>query len=90
MNRKEEIRKLAVEMADRLPPVRTEAELRELTEEQRKFTIERALNAELEYHLNTEESPNSRNGYSSKTIRTEDGDIELVTPVTAIQLLSLD
>jgi Transposase and inactivated derivatives len=80
MSRKDEIRKLAAEMADRLPPVRTEAELRELTEELRKFTIERALNAELDYHLETEESPNSRNGYSSKTIRTEDSDIELITP----------
>ncbi len=80
MSRKDEIRKLASEMADRLPPVRTEVELRELTEELRKFTIERALNAELDYHLETEDSPNSRNGYSSKTIRTEDGDIELVTP----------
>lgn len=80
MNRKDEIHKLAMEMADRLPPVHTEAELRELTEELRKFTIERALNAELEYHLETEESANSRNGYSSKTIRTEDGNIELITP----------
>jgi transposase-like protein len=80
MSRRDEIRKLAAEMADRLPPVRTESELRELTEELRKFTIERALNAELDYHLEIEESPNSRNGYSSKTIRTEDGDIELITP----------
>jgi hypothetical protein len=29
MRRKDELRKLAAEMADRLPPVRTEAELRE-------------------------------------------------------------
>ena len=47
MSRKDEICRLAAEMADRLPSVRTEAELRELTEELRKFTIEQELNAEL-------------------------------------------
>ena len=45
-----------------------------------KFTVEQALNAELEHHLATEEAHNTRNGYSSKTIRTKARAIELTTP----------
>jgi transposase-like protein len=50
-----------------------------------KVTVETALNAELDDHLGYErhgisDSPNSRNGYSSKTLRTEDGQFELNTP----------
>ena len=77
---KDDLIKLAKEMADRLPLLRSQDDLRDFTETLTKFTVERALNAELEYHLETEELPNSRNGYSSKTIHTEDGAIELVTP----------
>ena len=50
-----------------------------------KVTVEAALNAELDEHLgycrheqSTKE--NYRNGYSQKTIRTEDGDVDLDTP----------
>ena len=77
---KEEIIKLAKEMAYRLPILKTQEDLRDFSETLTKFTVERALNAELDYHLETEEAPNSRNGYSSKTIHTEDGAIELITP----------
>jgi putative transposase len=47
-----------------------------------KITVEAALNAELEKHLGYalhEQSTtnNSRNGYSSKSIRTEDGQVTL-------------
>ena len=77
---KEEIIKLAKEMAERLPVLKTQEDLRDFSETLTKFTVERALNAELDYHLETEEAPNSRNGYSAKTIYTEDGAIELVTP----------
>lgn len=77
---KDEIIKLAKEMADRLPILKTQEDLRDFTETLTKFTVERALNAELDYHLETEEAHNTRNGYSSKTIHTEDGAIELITP----------
>ena len=45
-----------------------------------KFTVEHTLNAELDFHLETEEAHNTRNGYSRKTIHTEDGSIDLTTP----------
>ena len=77
---KEEIIKLSKEMADRLPILKTQEDLRDFSETLTKFTVERALNAELDYHLETEEAPNTRNGYSAKTLHTEDGAIELITP----------
>ena len=77
---KEEIIKLAKEMAYRLPILKTQEDLRDFSETLTKFTVERALNAELDYHLETEEAPNTRNGYSAKTLHTEDGAIELITP----------
>ena len=46
----------------------------------KKIIIEKALNSELDYHLEEESASNSRNGYSSKTIQTEAGKIELSTP----------
>lgn len=50
-----------------------------------KVTVEAALNVELDEHLGyarheQSEQQNSRNGYSAKTIRTEDGEIILDTP----------
>ena len=57
-----------------------------------KRLVERALNAELSYHLdsesaeNSESSPsssaqrNSRNGYSKKTVHSEQGEMELSVP----------
>ena len=39
----------------------------------KKIIIEKALNSELDYHLEEESASNSRNGYSSKTIQTEAG-----------------
>ncbi len=50
-----------------------------------KITVEAALNAELEEHLGyalheQSSTNNSRNGYSSKSIRTEDGQVDLETP----------
>ena len=77
---KEEIIKLSKEMADRLPILKTQEDLRDFSETLTKFNVERALNAELDYHLETEEAPNTRNGYSAKTLHTEDGAIELITP----------
>ena len=53
----------------------------------KKALIERALGAELSEHLGYEKgdpagrgSGNSRNGYSSKTLKTDDGEIEIAVP----------
>ena len=43
----------------------------------KKIIIEKALNSELDYHLVEDSANNSRNGYSSKTIQTKAGKIEL-------------
>jgi transposase-like protein len=72
--------KLAKEFAQRLPVLKTQDDLRTLTEALTKFTVEHALNAELDYHLETDEEHNTRNGYSKKTVHTEDGSIDLSTP----------
>jgi len=50
-----------------------------------KVTVEAALNAELEHHLGYQKHEkasvgNSRNGYSSKTVKTEDGEFTLDSP----------
>lgn len=50
-----------------------------------KITVEAALNGEMDAHLGCEKHQkssvtNSRNGYTSKTLKTEDGEIELKTP----------
>ncbi|WP_142910194.1 transposase, partial [Klebsiella pneumoniae] len=50
-----------------------------------KLTVETALNAELTDHLGHEKNApksgsNTRNGYSSKTVLCDDGEIELNTP----------
>ena len=50
-----------------------------------KITLETVLNAEPDDHLGYDRhemtnTANSRNGYSSKTIQTEDGQFELKTP----------
>lgn len=65
--------------------IKTEKDLNDFRQMLTKVTIETALNAELDEHLGYEkhhpsDSSNSRNGYSSKTIRTEDGQFELDTP----------
>lgn len=77
---RDEVIKLAKEMSLRLPILKTQEDLKDFTETLTKFTVERALNAELEHHLELEEAHNTRNGYSAKTIHTEDGAIELTTP----------
>jgi transposase-like protein len=41
--------------------------------------LEAALEAELEQHLSDQESPNRKNGKVSKTVKTGDGQFELVT-----------
>ena len=65
--------------------IKTEKDLNEFRKILTKITVEAALNAELEEHLgysknDTSDNPNSRNGYSSKSLRTEDGQFEIETP----------
>ena len=65
--------------------IRTEADLNEFRQMLTKITVETALNTELDDHLGfarheSSESGNSRNGYTSKTLQTEDGQFELNTP----------
>ena len=65
--------------------IKSEADLTDFRKMLTKVTVEAALNAELDEHLGYarhEQSShqNSRNGYSAKTIRTEDGEVELDTP----------
>ena len=52
----------------------------DLMKEIKKIVLEKALNSELDYHLEEETDNNSRNGYSSKTIKTEAGAIDINTP----------
>lgn len=81
MNKKE-LEAFAREAAKTL---KTEKDLNEFSQMLTKITVEAALNAELDEHLGYErhqasDNTNSRNGYTSKTLRTEDGQFELNTP----------
>jgi len=65
--------------------IKTEADLNDFRQMLTKITVETALNAELEDHLGyskneSSEMTNSRNGYTSKTLQTEDGQFEVDTP----------
>ncbi len=65
--------------------IKTEDDLNDFRQVLTKITVEAALNAELEAHLgyrkhDSSDSDNSRNGYASKTLRTEDGQFKLDTP----------
>ncbi|NQZ17635.1 MAG: IS256 family transposase [Idiomarina sp.] len=65
--------------------IKTEKDLNEFSRMLKKVTIETALNAELEEHLGYSKNDksdglNSRNGYSRKSLRTEDGLFEVETP----------
>jgi putative transposase len=76
------LRALAAELAKGL---KTEADLNQFSRMLTKLTVETALNAELTDHLGHEKNApksgsNTRNGYSSKTLLCDDGEIELSTP----------
>ena len=65
--------------------LKTEKDLSDFSQMLTKITIEAALNAELDDHLGYEKhvqsnNQNSRNGYSTKTLKTEDGQFEIDTP----------
>ncbi len=65
--------------------IKTEQDLNEFRQMLTKITVEAALNAELDDHLGYSRhekanTDNSRNGFTSKTLQTEDGSFELKTP----------
>lgn len=65
--------------------LKTEKDLSDFSQMLTKITVEAALNAELDDHLGYEKhelsnTSNSRNGYSTKTLKTEDGQFEINTP----------
>ncbi len=79
---KKKLKALAAELAKGL---KTEADLNAFSRMLTKLTVETALNAELTEHLGHEKNTpksgsNTRNGYSSKTLLCDDGEIELNTP----------
>ncbi len=62
--------------------IKTEKDLSDFSQMLTKITVETALSAELNDHLGydkhqTSSADNSRNGYSSKTLITEDGSFEI-------------
>ncbi len=76
------LKALAVELAKGL---RTEADLNAFSRMLTKLTVATALNAELTNHFKHEKNApklgsNTRNGYSSKTLLCNNGEIELNTP----------
>jgi len=81
MNRKE-LEAFAREAAK---GIKTEKDLNDFSLMMTKVTVEAALNAELEEHLGYEKHQqssggNSRNGFSSKQVQTEDGQFDLELP----------
>jgi putative transposase len=65
--------------------IKTQEDLKEFQQMLTKITVEAALNAELDDHLGysrneTSGGGNSRNGYSSKIVQTDEGQFELDTP----------
>ncbi|QIZ46807.1 IS256 family transposase [Dickeya zeae] len=76
------LKALATELAKGL---KTEADLNQFSRMLTKLTVETALNAELTDHLGYEKNApklgsNTRNGYSTKTVLSDEGEIELSTP----------
>lgn len=51
-----------------------------LLDDLKKALAERALNAEMDHHLATDEAGNNRNGYGRKTVITDTGRLELDIP----------
>jgi len=65
--------------------IKTEQDFHDFRQMMTKVMVERALNTELDDHLGydkheTSSNPNSRNGSTSKTLRTENGQFQLDTP----------
>ena len=79
---KEELEAFAKEAAK---SIKTPDDLNQFSQMLKKITVEAALNAEMDEHLGYQKhskstNTNSRNGKTSKRIKTEDGEFELDTP----------
>lgn len=79
---KQQLEALAHEAAKN---IKTEKDLSDFSQMLKKITVEAALNAELDDHLGYDRHQpstgnNSRNGYSNKTLITEDGEIQVDIP----------
>ena len=81
---REELKAFAAEAAK---GIKTQDDLNKFAADLLKITVESALNAELDHHLgyskhspNGKNTGNSRNGFSSKTLKGNHGQIELDTP----------
>ena len=79
-------REAITQLAQQIPgKIKTEHDLNDFSRLLKKITVEAALNAELESHLGYEKyhesaNKNSRNGYSSKNLITDDGTVDLEIP----------
>ena len=65
--------------------IKTEADLEDFRKILTKVTVETALNAELDTHLGSAKhqkkpTPNSRNGYTPKRLKTDDGTLDINVP----------
>ena len=81
MNKKE----LAAFAREAAKGIKTEKDLADFSRMLKKITVETALNAELDDHLGYDkhqvsDTGNSRNGYSSKTLITDDGTFDVSVP----------
>lgn len=82
MMNEQRLKDLAAEFAK---GIKTEGDLNDFTRMLTKLTVETALNAELSAHLGHEKNArksgyNTRNGYSKKTLLSDDGVVEITTP----------
>lgn len=76
------LKALATEFAKN---IKTEADLNQFSRMMKKIVVETALNAELTEHLGHEKhqpkkTTNTRNGYTSKKLLTDEGEFEINTP----------
>jgi len=79
----DKLRSFAAELAK---DVKTQADLADLSSTLLKMTVEAALGAEMEHHLGYPKYEqggtygNARNGYGTKTLKGDHGEIELSIP----------
>lgn len=81
MNKKE----LEAFVREAAKSIKTEKDLNNFSQMSTKITVEAALNAELDNHLGypkheSSSNDNSRNGFTSKTLKTEGGQFDIETP----------
>ncbi len=79
--------KLKAMAAELAKDIKTQADLANLSSMLLKMTVEAALGAEMEHHLgyskhdtDNKQTTNARNGYSSKTVKGDHGEVEIEVP----------